>query len=509
MSAKTAPVVKHSNDDSDSDVEYHSSEDIPNDTPKLVNTKKPIKKLVKQMGKVTPVVKKGGSDSDVDSGVDSDVDVPAKPTKLKPTKVTDKTVDKAAKATKVADKATKSTKATKAAKTSVDDTVDAVADKSAKSHKPTTEEAKAKRLAEEARLNAEYEYIVGELGLVSIFPDLIAPRFQDKLANAVIMYAMQTINEMQKTEVTKDVDYNPFNPVEYILTNADKQTTSKKASIKTRGAASKGVLTRKKTAAAAAASDGDDSDSGSDSDVDSDGDVKDNGVNGGTTTDDKDAAKSTKKTKKPVATFTKGGKSYLTFFIMRFTDDLRSADTAAKRRVKSNDEFKKFVFEQVDKGVTAHVSRSVVATVERYRGLVDAIGNHPVMVDYVNHMSNDDGFKDFPFMMNFVRDYLGEYLKLIGYFVAQQLWVTKKQINQTTIESVIRMLDTGNSIYYETHYPRDETDYGLNCGFYQDARIYDERINPKKPVTRTSRKKLDAAESVSASASASDVSDEE
>ena len=286
---------------------------------------------------------------------------------------------------------------------------------------------------------------------------------------------MQCINNIQSNEVLKEGDYNPYPSKTYNLVG-DK-TNKKKAQVKTKNET---IIYRKTQDT---------------SESDENDEANDTEANGTEAADDapneNGASESKEEPKKAISTFTKGSKTYLTFLVMRFMDEL--GFSTGGKNIRTREDFVKFVNEMISKDYRFHVSRSILASVHRLGGMVSQIDKHSYTDELQKDFHNVDKnpFQTRTALLKYAGEYLCEYLKLIGYCIAQQLWVTpRKSINQSVIESVIRTLDMGNHEYYiqQKICTDEESDCGLSCGFYQDANTFMNLLLPKV-VTKTKTKK--------------------
>ncbi len=342
---------------------------------------------------------------------------------------------------------------------------------------PKNPESAAKRNAEKQRYDAAL-LVAAERGLVTIIDELTAASAQDNWATAVNMHILEVINNIQQNEACKDGDYNPFPAKGFILledkivsggkkktpvkngkSDTSKAPSSKKAPIK-RGT---------KPAVEEPEEDAEEVEVALDDTPDDE------------STETPDEVKDEPKDKKKVniTTFTRDAKNYLGFVVMRYVDDYFSSPGG--KSVKNRVDFTNYTYTGITKDITSHVSRTVVTTVNRMNELVSNLQDRGVSESLSKLVSAH--LPDRNSVMKFMGEYLSDYLKLIGYVLAQQLWISRKTINQPAIEAVVRLLEMGNhgALVNANVVNETESDYGLACGFYRDSRIYMDLTMPKAP----------------------------
>ena len=342
-------------------------------------------------------------------------------------------------------------------------------------------EAAAKKKAEQQRYT-EALASAAERGLVTIFDELTTPAAQDKWTTAVGLHILETINNIQQSEVRKDGDYNPY-PAKSFLLFEDKVGASgkKKAPVKSGKSEASSSAPKKKKAplkrGAKPAVEEPEEEVEVEVHLEDTHDSEDAPTEDATPSDEAKEAKEEKK--RNITTFTRDAKNYLGFLVMRFVDDYFSSQGG--KGVKNREDVTNFTYTGVTKDINSHVSRAVVTTVNRMNSLVSSLPDRGVP-DELNKLVGAH-LQERPALMKFMGEYLSDYLKLVGYTLAQQLWVSRKVINQQAVEAVVRMLDMGNheALVENKVANENESDYGLSCGFYQDAHVFSGLTVPKPP----------------------------
>lgn len=339
-------------------------------------------------------------------------------------------------------------------------------------------EAAVKKKAEQQRY-AEALASAAERGLVTIFDELTTTTAQDKWTTAVGLHILETINNIQQSELRKDGDYNPY-PAKNFLLFEDKVGASgkKKAPVKSgKSEASSSAPKKKKAPLKRGAKPAVEE---PEEEVEVDVHLEDTHDSEDVSVEDPAPSEENKGEKKRnITTFTRDAKNYLGFLVMRFVDDYFSSQGG--KGVKNREDVTNFTYTGVTKDINSHVSRAVVTTVNRMNSLVSSLPDRGVP-DELNKLVGAH-LQERPALMKFMGEYLSDYLKLVGYTLAQQLWVSRKVINQQAVEAVVRMLDMGNhEILVENKViTENESDYGIACGFYQDAHVFSELTVPKPP----------------------------
>jgi hypothetical protein len=336
-------------------------------------------------------------------------------------------------------------------------TVDSAKAKQQKKAKDAENHRYALALLEAARCN-----------YVSVFDELSERCYHDKLGQALTMHILETIDNIQRTEVKRADDYNPF-PSNLFILFEDKVSghSKKKAAVKTKGSEpikQKTVIKRGERAAPKVEPE----------------EQEDEQEDEQEEADDAEPAEPVKEEKAParrnITTVTKNGKTYLGFIVMRFVDELFMS--SGGKGTKSNEEFTKYVFEQVTRNIGSHISRVIVATVNRLRDLVSGLNDRGVeklVSDNINQH-----FKDRPHLVKFIAEYTATYLKLLGYSLGHRIWVSKSGVNPQSVESVIRSLDFGNHDWMVANgfANEEDCDFGLTQGVLRDMRMFEALLNP-------------------------------
>lgn len=325
-----------------------------------------------------------------------------------------------------------------------------------------------KKSQEHMRYQASLELAAVE-GLVTVFNELTVSSVQDKWTTAVGRHVLEVIDQIQNNECQQDGDYNPFPPSGFILLEDKLTNGSKKKPVKNGklAAPSSGSNSRSKKAplkrgAKQVVDEPEEDDEAEDAEVDV---ALDDSGDADASADAPSDKKEEKK--KNITTFTRDAKNYLGFVVMRFVDDYFSS--AGGKNVKNRDDFVAFTNTMITQDINSHVSKSVVATVDRMRETVSNLSDNGVPDEFIKLVGVH--FQDRSSVLRFMAEYFSEYLKLLGYVLAQQLWVSRKTINQPVVEAAVRLLDMGN----------DGLSNGLSCGFHRHARRYGELTVPKAP----------------------------
>jgi len=374
----------------------------------------------------------------------------------------------------------------------------------AKSSKTTTKakpkasnaEATAKRQAEKERYEKAIA-LAAEQGIVTIFDELAAPSSQDKLANAVNMHLLEGIQRIQQKEVVNADSYNPINPAEFILLDDKLAPTSSKKSVKTdvrgtsRGHTKRAPLKRgtKQT------------EEPKEENTDEEVEVQLDDSNEEEPAEEvKESKPATKK--KNLTTFTRDAKNYLGFIVMKMVDEFYSSDGG--KTIKDRNDFTMYVYNSITRDIQSHISRAVVSSVNRMHQLVADFPDRDLPTDLKRLLGHQ--FTKRNALMTFMFDYISDYLKLIGYTLAQLTWVSRKTVNQQLIEQVVRILDMGNDLIES----EDAQDLSLSAGFYQDAHRYAMLVLPPKPVkAKTATKPRGKKATAEAEAEAEEDNEEE
>ncbi len=341
-------------------------------------------------------------------------------------------------------------------------------------------EAAAKKKAEQQRYDAAL-LVAAERGLVTIIDELTATGAQDHWAAAVNMHILEVINNIQQNEACKDGDYNPFPSKNFVLLE-DKVVSGgkKKTPVKSgKSDTSTAAASKKKKAPIRRGTKPvvEEPEEEPEEDVEVTLDDTPDDESAEASEEVKEEVKEKKKVN--ITTFTRDAKNYLGFVVMRYVDDYFSSPGG--KNVKNRDDFTNFTYTGVTKDITSHVSRSVVTTVNRMHDLVSNLQDRGVSENLSKLVSAH--LPDRNSVMKFMGEYLSDYLKLVGYVLAQQLWISRKTINQPAIEAVVRLLEMGNheALVNAKVVTENESDYGLTCGFHRDARSYGDLTMPKTP----------------------------
>ena len=291
-------------------------------------------------------------------------------------------------------------------------------------------------------------------GYINDFETLNSKSFHEKCAHALTCYILDTINNIQNTEVKSGLLEDSYPQKDYLLLE-DKttSTSSRKKTINT-GKSNEPPKQKRKpkkkgqTVDEPSADDVNDADSKQQDDAESSG--ADNETDNNKDKDtEKDAKEEDKKDKTPakknVTQINKNGKTWLGFIVNRFTDEIYS--TKAGKHIKTDADFVKFILSSVTKDFSSQLTRTIVPTVDRLGNIVNDMKDYDFtkqLTEKIDPLFEDDGR---PFMTPYVVKNLVSYFKLMGNILGQQLWVTHKGINGQTVESVMRVLDLGNNAY--------------------------------------------------------------
>ena len=335
----------------------------------------------------------------------------------------------------------------------------------------------AKREAEKVRY-AQAQRLVAERGLVTIFEELTPASVQDKWANVINLHALETINYIKQQEVRKESDYNPYPSSKFLLFEDKVSANShKKVQVKVGTTEAKKMPSRNRAPLKRGAKPTVEEPKEDATHVEHNDTVEhDDTVEAQAASSSEKPAESKKAN---VATFTKDAKFYLGFLVMRFVDDYFSSEGG--KHIKSREEFTTYTYANVTKDITSHVSRAVVTTVNRMHPLISNLQDRSVPDDLSKLVGAH--FADRGSLIKYMGDYLSDYFKLIGVGLANQLWVTRKIVNHPVVYSVIRSINLGNNedLVDAKVVKESEPDYGLSCGYFQDALTYISLIVPKAP----------------------------
>jgi len=360
----------------------------------------------------------------------------------------------------------------------------------AKAKKPTNPESAAKRVAEQKRYENALDEVL-ERGLVTVFPNLIAHSVPERLATAINLHALETLSHIQSNEVRADGDYNPFPSDKFrLFEEVSGPAARSRVAVKSNGPAESKKQApiprgrRSKPTEEPVEEQTEDA-------------VLDDSAEAEETTDE---AKTETKTeaKRNVTNFDRSSKQYMCFMLMRFVEDLYEAQGG--KNIKNNEDFTNFVYAQVSRESESHVSRSIVTTVNRLSSLVVDLPDRGVpkyLSELLESIPGRKGTKESPAIANFqdrsnvikhAVEYFSNYLKLLGYMLATQLWVSRKTVNNSVVEGLVRILDAGNIEAISSIVPEGSPDYGLSRGFYRDAHVFINLVLPK-PAKKEPAKK--------------------
>ncbi len=343
----------------------------------------------------------------------------------------------------------------------------------------------AKKKAEQDRYDAALA-TAAELGLVTVFEELTPASVQDKWATAVGLHILETINHIQQVEVRKEGDYNPYPSKEFVLFE-DKVSSSgkKKSQVKTGKADTKTSASKKKAPLKRGAKHAVEEPEDHEEAVEQE-DQHDSVEESAEPTEKTPEEKEEKK--KNITTFTRDAKSYLGFFVMRFVDDYYSSEGG--KNVKNDSDFTSYTYTAITKDIYSQVSRAVVTSVNRMQYLVSDLPARGVPDELTKLVGTH--FSDRGSLIKFMGEYLSDYLKLIGVILANQIWVSRKMINQQAVDMAIRFINLGNydAMLEAKAVSESESDCGLACGFFQDSHVYNNLViakAPKKPRTKAAK----------------------
>jgi hypothetical protein len=343
--------------------------------------------------------------------------------------------------------------------------------------KESNKEALAKRTAEKERNKAACEEAAGK-GLVSFYWMFVESPFCDSLGKTVITSLLETIEHLQKVESSASNGYNPFPAHEYKLSlepNAARERTKPTTKGSVKPSAKPRIVKRGTKVQEPVETPATEEDHNDETDMVEDG------------ASEKAAAP---KPKKNIAQITLSGKKYLAYLTSKLVDELDNLSDGSK--IKTKEDLVKHVYN--DKSLKeqnkSQVSRAIITTVERLNGLLPC-SEDKLAEKFSTWVKNDIFDKNKHALANFASKYLLEYVRLVGYTIAQFMWVSKKQINHNVVEAAIRMLEMGNQQYLQQTEQTEEDDstYSLSEGFFNDVREYLSLVMPPKAPSKKGKKK--------------------
>lgn len=314
-------------------------------------------------------------------------------------------------------------------------------------------------------------------GLVAYFPEIAGPNVYEKLATALNLHILESIDNTQKVESVEKTDYNPYPSDKFILLADKTSGSSKKKAVNARvsNTKSSAILRGQKP-----------DEHKNEETKDEEKDTKETNKEE-TNKEETDKEETTTK-KKNVVTFSKNSKTYLGFLMSRFADEMSISNQKSKT-IKDNESFTKFVFESVPKEISSHLSRHIVCSVNRLRSSVSYMQDRHVSNLLVDNLSSSEHFTGKSTLLKMIGEYTSDYFKLLGHTLGLFCWTTGKGINHQNIETAMRLLDMGNYDYalsanlLEDNAPQ----YGLSNGVFRDMHKFDELLNP--PKTEEEKKK--------------------
>jgi hypothetical protein len=345
-------------------------------------------------------------------------------------------------------------------------------DKAPSKKKATNAEATAKRTAEQLRHSEACGQAVKE-NLTSYYVSLTDNSFIESAAKTLNNSILEGVKELQAASLQLANPYDAFPADVYKLSAEPKVSHSKgkqstKSNVKP---TTKPRVIRKggKAPEPVEPVEPEESEPSEETDVVSGGDVE-----------EKPAAP---KAKKNVAIITAYCKKALAFLISKLTDEACDlADSGVK--IKNKEEFVKQVFsnETLSSRNKILVLRSVVSTVNKYNSKI--LNSDDKLADkYVALVQGDSILdKTQTHLAKIVSVYLSDYIKILGNIVANLIWVSKKQINHTTIESAIRTAD------YANYDPTGDQSSKICEGFFNNLKRYVSLVMPPKPAPRRKKK---------------------
>jgi hypothetical protein len=346
--------------------------------------------------------------------------------------------------------------------------------------------ADAAKNAETIRYNNAWGKAV-EASYVTKFDGLVPRSYHDRCANALTMFILHTINDIQTHEVVDENSYNPYPASSYLLLEdkMDGTTASAGKSVKTKGGkttdASKPTKKRlpiKRGQKAPVEEKPVEAEESTEADEPEETEATDDKTEDSEEkTEEKTEEKKTKP-KKNIVTMSRNAKTYIAFIVCRFVDELYS--TEGGKNIRSDADFVKFVMENISKDVKSQITRVIIPTVKRMERCVASMPDFKFAKDVTTKIEDGGIFDDRPAFKQYIQDYLMKYFKLMGLVIGHDLWVTHKGISGSTIEKAMRILSFGNYEYMcDIKLVNDgESDFGITQGILEEVRGFDKLLNP-------------------------------
>lgn len=305
--------------------------------------------------------------------------------------------------------------------------------------------------------------------IIGEFDTLNSRSFYEKCGSALQLYILEFINCLQENERSINSSVNPFPENKYYLIS-DKTSTNKQVNKLVKTAMPKKAGKKEEIK--------NDTDEHKDDTLDGNlDDKKKTKHNKDAETDDK------KKTKHNITQINKNGKACLGFLVNRFIFELFSVEEG--NNCKSEEEFTKFVFENIPSVFGMKFSHVVISTVNRLSTSTDHITEMEFNT-YINQRIQQYFTKRNNYA-EYATRYITNYFKLIAEFIANRLWETScKSVNLGVICSAVRNLNIGNLEYMNKY--KNTSPNCIQMGFINIIYSFDLIMNPpvkkvKKPST--------------------------
>lgn len=363
-----------------------------------------------------------------------------------------------------------------------------------KSNKPTL--TPAQRQAKQNRETKAFEQRTQacvESGLIHDSADYNNRNFHDKCGQAFTMYVLERIKVLQTTQQLDDAWYpNPYPDSKFsLLDDKMNKGNARSRAVKTKentsATTATGLPIKKRVPVVLVKKPTDikvDLEVAEVSDVDAKTEEVKVEAQVNNTTDEKAPKKVAKRS---VVVVSKKEKSWLAFIVNRFVYEVALASMEANSpTVKSESDFANFVYTKISQDLRAHITRSIVPTVERLGDLVANIGDHK----FDSELSEGLKVIKSASLISHTKKFLLIYFKLLGYVTAAQLWTHSGA--GADIESAMQLLDMGNHQWLVKNEvcKEGECDMGLDCGIILFGRQVVTMQNPL-PTPEELKKRAD------------------
>ncbi len=354
--------------------------------------------------------------------------------------------------------------------------------------KVTNAEKAEKTKQENARFSAAMRAAINR-NMISDIDELNTRAFYDKCGHALMSSILEAIDLIQRNELVDeamrvDKKYNMYPESEYILLNEKLSVnTTKKRTVKTTTnhttEPTKNRIRRKLNQQV------DEPNSDEPEPVEAEEVQESTPTETTDSTETKDTADKKEKTKGNVTQINRNAKTWLGFIVARFVAELDITDGG--KGINTDDDFTKFVLKNTNlRDLKTQISRTIIPTVNRLKSEVSDTPDHGFSLQVSNAITSY--FKDRSGLVPLITGYIVNYFKLLGHTIAQQLWTVHKGVNAATIESAMRILNTGNNHYLvsEEFCQQEEYNFGIEHGLLYTARSFDVLLNP--PPTEEEKK---------------------